>query len=149
VPAIGGDSTVFGSTINGEFVSIGEMMVLGISKSSTAIEGMGMTRNDMCPIHPGEILREEFPVPLGMTAHAFSQAIHVPATRVNDIVNGKPTRRDISIILRDDVGTERVRWNLRNAWPSKWSGPSFDATSDAIAIETLELTHEGVLVQKW
>jgi addiction module HigA family antidote len=43
----------------------------------------------MRPIHPGEILREEFLVPLGMTAHALSQAIHVPATRVNDIVNGK------------------------------------------------------------
>ena len=43
----------------------------------------------MRPIHSGEILREEFLVPLGMTAHALSQAIHVPATRVNDIVNGK------------------------------------------------------------
>jgi antitoxin HigA-1 len=46
-----------------------------------------MTKNRMRPIHPGEILREEFLVPLGMTAHALSQAIHVPATRVNDIVN--------------------------------------------------------------
>ena len=36
----------------------------------------------MRPIHPGEILREEFLAPLGMTAHALSQAIHVPATRV-------------------------------------------------------------------
>ena len=43
----------------------------------------------MRPIHPGEILREEFLVPLGMTAHALSRAIRVPATRVNDIVNGK------------------------------------------------------------
>ena len=48
-----------------------------------------MTRNRMRPIHPGEILRKEFVVPLGMTAHALSQAIHVPATWVNDIVNGK------------------------------------------------------------
>ena len=43
----------------------------------------------MRPIHPGGILREEFLVPLGMSAHALSQAIRVPATRVNDIVNGK------------------------------------------------------------
>ena len=48
-----------------------------------------MTRNGMRPIHPGEILREEFLAPLGMTPHALSQAIRVPATRVNDIVNGK------------------------------------------------------------
>jgi addiction module HigA family antidote len=43
----------------------------------------------MPPIHPGEILREEFLAPLEMTAHALSQAIRVPATRADDIVNGK------------------------------------------------------------
>jgi len=67
----------------------------------------------------------------------------------NDIATGKMTRRDISIILRDDLGAEKIRWNVKNAWPSKWTGPSFDATSDAVAIETLELTHEGIAVQKW
>jgi len=48
-----------------------------------------MTRNRMRPIHPGEILREEFLVRLEMSAHALSQAIRVPATRVNDIVNSR------------------------------------------------------------
>ena len=67
----------------------------------------------------------------------------------DDIAKGKATRHDISIIMRDDLGEEQIRWNIRNAFPSKWSGPGFDATSDAVAIETLELTHEGVEVQKW
>jgi phage tail-like protein len=67
----------------------------------------------------------------------------------DDIAKGKATRHDISIILRDDLGEEKIRWNIRNAFPSKWAGPAFDAGSDAIAIETLELTHEGVEVQKW
>jgi antitoxin HigA-1 len=49
-----------------------------------------MTRDRMRPIHPGEILREEFLAPLGMSAHALSQAIRVPATRVNDIVDLSP-----------------------------------------------------------
>lgn len=48
-----------------------------------------MARNKMRPIHPGEILRDEFLIPLEMSAHALSQAIRVPATRVNDIVNGR------------------------------------------------------------
>jgi addiction module HigA family antidote len=48
-----------------------------------------MARNRVRPIHPGEILREEFLMPLKMSAHALSQAIRVPATRVNGIVNGK------------------------------------------------------------
>ena len=41
------------------------------------------------PIHPGEILREEFLSPLGMPAHQLAMALRVPATRINDIVNEK------------------------------------------------------------
>ena len=40
----------------------------------------------MRPIHPGEILYEEFLLPMGMTAHALAMALHVPAPRINDIV---------------------------------------------------------------
>ena len=40
----------------------------------------------MRPIHPGEILREEFLAPLGMSAHAVALALRVPAPRINDIV---------------------------------------------------------------
>jgi len=42
--------------------------------------------NGMRPIHPGEVLREDFLKPLGMTPHALSKALHVPPARVNDIV---------------------------------------------------------------
>jgi antitoxin HigA-1 len=42
--------------------------------------------NKMRPIHPGEILREEFLVPLGLSAHALAMALKVPAPRINDIV---------------------------------------------------------------
>lgn len=65
------------------------------------------------------------------------------------VASGKPVRRTISIILRNDAGEEKIRWNIKNCWPSKWAGPAFDATSDAVAIETLELAHEGVEVQAW
>ena len=41
--------------------------------------------NRMRPIHPGEVLREEFLIPLGMTAHALALALKVPAPRINDI----------------------------------------------------------------
>ena len=42
--------------------------------------------NRMRPIHPGEILREEFLVPLGMTAHSLAMELKVPAPRINEIV---------------------------------------------------------------
>lgn len=61
-------------------------------------------------------------------------------------ISGEPTapRMNGSIILRDRQGTEKVRWNFSNAWPTKWSGPSFNAEGKEVAIETLELAHEGI-----
>lgn len=59
-------------------------------------------------------------------------------------MEGKVERKNGSIILLDDTGSEKVRWNFRNAWPTKWTGPSFNATGNDIAIETLEIVHEGL-----
>jgi len=54
------------------------------------------------------------------------------------------TRKNGSIILLDRQGNEKKRWNFYNAWPAKWTGPSFNAEGTEIAIETLELAHEGL-----
>ena len=62
---------------------------------------------------------------------------------------GSVDRRSISIILLDAGGAEVMRWNVRNAWPVKWSGPAFDAAADSVSIESLELAHEGFEVVKW
>ena len=48
----------------------------------------------MRPIHPGEVLREEFLVPYQLTAHALSMALQLPAPRINDIVR---ERRAITV----------------------------------------------------
>src|ERR1700674_3170341 len=103
--------------INGEFASDGGMTALGTLRSSTTIEGTSMTRNRMRPIHPGEILREEFLLPLRMSAHALSQAIRVPATRVNDIVNGKRgVTADTALRLARYFGNSPEFWlNLQAA----------------------------------
>ncbi len=60
------------------------------------------------------------------------------------VVSGKAERKNGSIILLDSSGTERIRWNFFMAWPSKWTGPSFNASSAAVAIETLEITPEEI-----
>lgn len=59
-------------------------------------------------------------------------------------VSGKIERKSGSVVLLDDAGEEKARWNFREAWPTKWTGPSFNATSNEVAIMTLELAHEGV-----
>ncbi len=45
-----------------------------------------MVKSKMRPVHPGEILREEYLVPMGMSVHALSQALRVPATRRHEII---------------------------------------------------------------
>ncbi|MBN9356667.1 HigA family addiction module antitoxin [Herbaspirillum huttiense] len=54
---------------------------------------MSSPSNRMRPIHPGEILREEFLAPINLSANALAIALHVPATRIGEIVN---ERRGIS-----------------------------------------------------
>jgi phage tail-like protein len=60
------------------------------------------------------------------------------------IVDGQLDRRNGSVVLLDNAGNARVRWNFSNAWPAKWQGPSLNAEGDGIAIETLELAIEGI-----
>lgn len=45
--------------------------------------------NKMRPVHPGEVLREEFLEPLDLTAHALAVALRVPAPRINDLAREK------------------------------------------------------------
>ena len=60
------------------------------------------------------------------------------------VLQGQIQRKGCSIILLDDSGQAKVRWNLINAWPSKWDGPAFNAKGSEVAIETLTITCEGV-----
>lgn len=63
------------------------------------------------PIHPGEILREEFLAPLGMSAHQLALALRVPATRINDIVNEKRgITADTALRLSRYFGTTSRFW---------------------------------------
>ena len=43
-------------------------------------------------------------------------------------------------------GTESMRWTFENAYPVKWSGPQFKADDNAVALETVELAHEGMKI---
>jgi phage tail-like protein len=61
------------------------------------------------------------------------------------IVSGKIDRKNGSIILLDTEGKEAVRWNFTAGWPSKWDGPDFTAKGNDVAIETLEIAHEGIV----
>jgi antitoxin HigA-1 len=53
---------------------------------NTPVTRIPASQNGLRPVHPGEILREDYLIPLGLSANALSQALHVPASRINDII---------------------------------------------------------------
>ena len=63
-------------------------MVRQTWNSSTTTEVNEMSKNGMRPVHPGEVIREEFMVPLGLSANALAKALNVPAPRSAIIMSG-------------------------------------------------------------
>ena len=60
--------------------------------------------------------------------------------------NGGPNvdRRDVTITLLNDEGAHVMVWTVLQAWPTKCEGPALKATGNEIAVETIELVHEGL-----
>jgi len=87
---------------------------------------------------PGRTIYRNIVLRQGVTdSHSLYDWFH-------DITQGKFVRRNGSIVLLDLDGTEKVRWNFVRAWPAKWEGPDLDAAGTNVAIETLEIAHEGI-----
>jgi phage tail-like protein len=62
----------------------------------------------------------------------------------HDTTQGIIRRRNITIILLDRQQIPVMWWNVRNALPVRWTGPSLDAARDEMGFESLELVHEGL-----
>jgi phage tail-like protein len=61
-----------------------------------------------------------------------------------NVQDGDIKRANMSIVLLDEKRQEQVRWNVSNAWPSKYTGPDLKSAANEVAIEALEIVHEGV-----
>jgi phage tail-like protein len=60
------------------------------------------------------------------------------------VIDGKTDRRHGSIVLLDEARQPALRWNFREGWPNKWEGPALNGKTSEVAIETLEICHEGL-----
>ena len=80
-----------------------------------------MIKNGMRPVHPGEVLREDFLKPLQMSAHALSKALHEPAGRINDIVlERRGVTPDTALRLARYFGGDAQSWlNLQQMYDLK------------------------------
>ena len=61
-----------------------------------------------------------------------------------DVINGQVSRTTGSIILLDDARNTALTWNFREGWPCKLEGPALNGKTSEVAIETLEICHEGI-----
>lgn len=77
-----------------------------------------MLKNGMRPVHPGEVLREDYLAPLDMSANALAKALHVPAPRINDIVRERRgVSADTAMRLARYFGGDPRSWlNLQAAY---------------------------------
>ena len=77
-----------------------------------------MFKNGMRPVHPGEVLREDYLVPLGLSANALAKALAVPAPRVNDVARERRgITADTAMRLARYFGGDARSWlNLQAAY---------------------------------
>ncbi len=80
-------------------------------RSFENVERRRVVSNGMRPVHSGEILREEFLEPMGITAHALAMALQVPAPRIHDIVRERrAVSVDTALRLAKYLGTSPEFW---------------------------------------
>ena len=59
-------------------------------------------------------------------------------------VNGEVQRKTLTLTLLNDTQAPAASWQIINAWPTKYTAPDFNATASEVAIESIEIAHEGM-----
>lgn len=59
-------------------------------------------------------------------------------------LDGATERRSGSVVLLDEAHQEALRFNFREGWICKWEGPQLNSTTNEVAIESIEICHEGI-----
>jgi antitoxin HigA-1 len=95
---------------------------------------MAAAETVMPPVHPGEILLEEFLDPLGVSQYQLAKKIHVPARRINEIVHGqRRISADTALRLARYFGTSERFWvNLQTRYDLEIEKDRLGAALDEI-----------------
>lgn len=114
--------------------------VSGLDSSIEVIEQRHGGENITTRKYPGQVKFSNISLKWGMAEDTDLYEWH------RQWATGDPAaeRKSGSIVLLDRRGEEKARWNFFEAWPAKWDGPGLNAEGSEIAIEMLELAHEGI-----
>ncbi len=118
--------------------SAGFSEVTGLNDETTAIDYREGNEDITARRLPGLIKNSNVTLKRGVTMNLEL------FTWRKTVLDGDIVRKNMSIVLLDEKKTEKVRWNLINAWPSKYVVPDMKANANEVAVETLEIVHEGV-----
>ncbi|MGB3464674.1 MAG: phage tail protein [Cyclobacteriaceae bacterium] len=66
---------------------------------------------------------------------------------LNTVRKNKISRRDITISLLNEEHEPTVIWKVKEAWPCKVEGPTLNSTGNEVAVESIELCHEGLTIE--
>ncbi len=136
-----------------------QVIVNGVSDDGTAVRGSFMEcaglEVDMAPIDyrtgSEDIVVRKIPGLKKFTNITLKRGIIGDLAFWNwvlDGLNGQVRRAEGSVILLDENRQEVMRWNFRRAWPCKWTGPGLKAAANEIATESLEICHEGLVIDQ-
>ena len=64
-----------------------------------------------------------------------------------NIVNGVQDRRNVTVVLMNEAHQPVMRWHAEAAWINKIEGPALKAASNDVAMESVELVHEGLTIE--
>ena len=64
------------------------------------------------------------------------------------VIDGKTLRVSGSIVLLNEARDEALRWNFREGWPTKWTGPAMNAKNNEVAIESLKIAVEHIELEE-
>ncbi|WP_415712882.1 phage tail protein [Maridesulfovibrio sp.] len=102
----------------------------GLSKSYGAMKMSGLPKNSNITLKRGIV----------PSNNKFFDWIN--KTKLN-----KPERKDLSIMLLNEEHSPVMTWKITKAWPVKVEGPSLKASGNEVAIESIELAHEGMTIE--
>ncbi len=134
--------------INGESISFSEVSGLELSFETTTYKESVTTGGKAGPnimYMPGQIQ----PVNISMKkGFVIGKSIPVFYDWINDIQLNRVDKRDIVVHLLDETGSTVVSWKVIDAFPTKLTAPSFDASSNEVAIESMDLMASRITMEE-